>query len=146
MRQLLPQQRGPLPQVGLNSTVYEPSSPPQNFLSQNQSQLQNPTGNNIQYANLEEKVNLLSETLSNLIKYLYGLQVELPKSLILNGLRAEFVSLNDINVPITKFELNPLLQVWACPPGTPYKIYTLIGSNGRIYLTRAIYDQTTHSL
>jgi hypothetical protein len=65
----------------------------------------------------------------------------LPESLILNGLRVDFIPFEEMSQmlqsgKIAKYDIDPLLQ----PIGSLNRTFTMYGINGMIYLTKGQYD------
>lgn len=94
---------------------------------------------------------LFRESYETLIKQLYGLAVQLPEFLIINGIRANFVPFQVIgtmlqNNQIERYIIDPLLQPWAGSPGTEYRIFTFFGKNGVTYLVKARYNSQTNEI
>jgi hypothetical protein len=101
---------------------------------------------------------LVRQSYETLIKRLYGMPVVLPKFLIINGVRSDFVPVEDManmlsQNQIERYIIDPLLQPWAgAPPagGTPpraeYRIFTFFGKNGMTYLVRAKYNPETNQI
>lgn len=88
------------------------------------------------------------ETLS---RQLYGLPVIIPEFLVINGLRVNFIPFETIAKMISKNEIerwiiDPLLQPFAGPPGTNYRIFTFFGKNGITYLVKARYNTQTNQI
>lgn len=82
-----------------------------------------------------------------LLKQLYGIPVELPPSLNLNGLEIPVISFSELPaLRIVGFRLDPLLQPWAGPPSSPNRIITLILQDGRSALIKARYDADRNEL
>ena len=98
--------------------------------------------------NVEVQDTLLRDSHEALIKQLYGIPVELPEYLIVNGLRVSFVPFQQIvemlqNNQVERFTLDPMVQPWVGPPTSPNRILTMFGRNGITYLVKARYDQNT---
>jgi hypothetical protein len=94
---------------------------------------------------------IINESFETLMKSLYGISVEIPQFLIINGLRVNFISFNQSvdmlsRKQIERFIINPLLQPWAGAPGTPNRIITLFGQNGITYLVKARLDPQLNQL
>ena len=94
---------------------------------------------------------LIRLSYESLIKQLYGIPVQLPEYLVINGLRANFVPFQQIgqmlsNNQIERYIIDPLLQPWAGPPGTEYRIFTFFGKNGVTYLVKARYNSQTNQI
>jgi hypothetical protein len=83
---------------------------------------------------------------------LYGLSVELPEYLIINGLIVNFISFEDIanmlqRNKIERYIIDSFLQTCKqIPPGTQYRIIIISGKNGTTYLVKARYNQQTEIL
>jgi hypothetical protein len=102
--------------------------------------------------------NLFRESYETLLKQLYGIPVQLPEYLVINGLRANFVPFEQIGQmlstnQIERYIIDPLLQPWAgippaggASPGTEYRIFTFFGKNGITYLVRAKYNSQTNQI
>lgn len=91
--------------------------------------------------------NLVKESYDTFIKQLYGLPVQLPEYLIINGLRVNFIPFEQIGqIQIERYILDPLVQPWAGPPTSPNRILTIFDRNGVSYLVKARYDQATHQI
>lgn len=72
------------------------------------------------------------------IKGLSGIPITLPEYLIINGLKVNFISFDQVrNIQIDKYIIDPILQPWAGPSN---KILTIFGKNGITYLVKARYD------
>lgn len=94
---------------------------------------------------------LYRESFKTLLKQLYGIPVQLPEFLTINGIRANFISFQQISGMLQRNEIeryivDPLLQPWAGVPGTGYRIFTFFGKNGITYLVRGRYDQRTNQI
>lgn len=111
--------------------------------------------------NIEPTDLLFKQSYETLLKQLYGTErtlgqnlsgsVQLPEYLIINGLRANFVSVQRIGEMLSQNQIerhiiDPLLQTWAGPPGTSYRIFTFLGKNGVSYLVRARYNAQTNQI
>ncbi len=91
--------------------------------------------------------NLAKESYDTLIKQLYGLPVQLPEYLIINGLRTNFIPFEQISqIQIARWILDPLVQPWAGPPTSPNRIITVFDTNEITYLVKARYDQATNQI
>lgn len=89
----------------------------------------------------------IEQSVQTLFRQLYGLPVELPTSLLVDRLEAPFVSFDQVSsLPIERFTINPLLQPWAGPPGTPNRIITLILRDGRVMIVKARFDPKTNQI
>jgi hypothetical protein len=95
---------------------------------------------------IEDTYNILvGSSYETLIKRLYNIPVELPPFLIVNNLKVNFVPLENISNmfsrdQIHRYIIDPLLQPWAGPLGTEYRVFTVFGKNGMTYLVRARYN------
>ena len=102
--------------------------------------------NSIAPLNQPEK-ELYQLSYETLTKQLYGLSVEIPEFLILNGLKVSFIPFSQLNtIQIDRYIIEPLLQPWAGPPSSPNRILTIFGKNGMTYLIKAKYDQTSSQI
>ena len=79
----------------------------------------------------------------------YRTMTDLPESIILDGLRVNFVPFEQIsqmlrNGQIASFSIDPLLQ----PAGltSANKIFTMFGNNGMTYLVKGQYDQVNNKI
>lgn len=89
-------------------------------------------------------MDLTQQSYETLVKQIYGLPVTLPESLIVNGLRLEFIPFSQLNtIQIERYIIEPLLQPWAGPPSTQNRIITIFDRNGMTYLVKALYDQAS---
>lgn len=87
---------------------------------------------------------LVQQSYETLVKQIYGLPVTLPTSLVVNGLRLEFIPFSQLNtIQIERYIIEPLLQPWAGPPSTKNRIITIFDRNGMTYLVKALYDQVS---
>ncbi|CAN5605080.1 hypothetical protein BH23THE1_BH23THE1_32920 [soil metagenome] len=90
---------------------------------------------------------LATESYETLVRQLYGLPVQLPEFLIINGLRINFVSFQDVtNMQIERYIVDPLLQPWAGPPNTQNRIITVFLRNGITYLVKVRYNPKTNQI
>lgn len=94
---------------------------------------------------------LTTDVLRALVVQLYGIPVQLPEYLVINGLRVNFVPFAQIasmlsQNQIERYIIDPLLQPFAGSPGTPYRIFTFFGKNGITYLVKARYDTQTNQI
>lgn len=99
---------------------------------------------------------LFQQSYETLIRQLYGLpgnSIELPEFLIINGLRVNFISFEQLNqIQIERWIIDPELQPWAGPPTfSPIgenvnRIITLFDINGTTYLVKVRYDQATNQI
>jgi hypothetical protein len=95
--------------------------------------------------------NLFKESYETLLKRLYGIPIQLPDFLIINGIRVNFASYQQIiqmlsHNQIEHFVLDPLLQPWAGPPDSLNRILILFGRNGLTHLVKARYDLQTNQI
>ena len=87
-----------------------------------------------------------------LVKQLYGLPVEMPEFLIVNGLKVNFIPFSQVSsIQIDRYIIEPLLQPWAGPPGLSIdnpgnRILTIFGKNGLTYLVKALYDPVNNKI
>ena len=89
----------------------------------------------------------VEQSYQTLLRQLYGLPVELPPALVVNGLHSDLVPFDQVStLPIERFDINPVLQPWAGPPGTPNRIITLILRDGRVVLVKARFDQRSSQI
>lgn len=97
---------------------------------------------------IEESIqNTVQQSYETLIKQLYGLPVVLPQFLILNGLKVNFISFEQLSsIQIERYIIEPLLQPWSGPPNTLNRILTIFGKNGITYLVKVRYDQATNHI
>ena len=98
--------------------------------------------------NTSEPVDQLQQqSYETLVKQLYGLPVTLPESLVVNGLKLNFIPFSQLStIQIERYIIEPLLQPWAGPPNTQNRILTIFGKNGMSYLVKARYDQATNQI
>ena len=94
---------------------------------------------------------MIQQSYEILMKQLYGIPVQLPQYLVINGLRVNFVPFEQIGQmlsqnQIERYIIDPLLQPFAGPPGTEYRIFTFFGKNGVTYLVRAKYNPQTNQI
>ena len=94
---------------------------------------------------------IISDSYETLLRQLYGLVINLPQYLNVNGLNVGFISFQDvINLLQTgqteRWIIDPMLQPWAGHPNSPNKIITLFGNNGMTYLVKARYDAITNQI
>lgn len=92
--------------------------------------------------------NLFKESYETLLKQLYGLLITMPEFLIVNGLKINFISFEQItqmlqNNQVERYIIDPILQPWANPPN---KILTMFGNDGTTYLVKAKYDQASNQI
>ena len=78
------------------------------------------------------------DTLKALLSRLYKLPVGPEPQLI------PFEQLGTLQ--IERYEIEPLLQVWAGDPGTPNRILTLFLKDGRAVYVKALYDASTNQI
>lgn len=93
---------------------------------------------------------LLQMSYETLIKQLYGIPLEpypVPEYLIINGLKVNFIPFQNVtNLQIERWIIDPVVQPWAGPPGTPNRIITIFTRNGLTYLVKARYDSVTNQV
>lgn len=94
---------------------------------------------------------LFKQSYQTLLKQLYGLKVELPQFLVINGIRANFISFQEASLmlnqsQIERYLIDPILQPWAGVPGALNRIITLFGKNGITYLAKVKYDSQTNQI
>lgn len=92
--------------------------------------------------------NLFQESYETLLNQLYGIPVQFPKFLIINGIKTSFISFQEIatmlqNNQIYRYIIDPLLQPWT---ESPYRILTFFGKNGVTYLAKARYNPQTNQI
>lgn len=97
------------------------------------------------------ETNIIHKSYQSLLRQLYGLQVKLPEYLIINGLRVNFISFEQVsnmlkNNEIDRYIIDLILQPWAGLPGTTNRIITLFNKNGTTYLARVRYDLQTNQI
>jgi hypothetical protein len=107
---------------------------------------------------VEVESELFRRSYETLLKQLYGIPVELPEYIIINGLRVNFIPFTQIvgmlqRNEIERYTIDPLLQPWAsipstsgASPGTLYRIFTFFGKNGVTYLVKAKYNSQTNQI
>ena len=93
----------------------------------------------------------LKPILEALIARLYGLPVTPPQTLIVNGLPVPLIPFEEATQmlhrnEVERYTIDPLLQVWAGPPGTSNRIVTLIRRDGTVSAVQARYDPTTNQI
>ena len=100
----------------------------------------------------EDEINipdpLLIESYETFLKRLYGIPIQLPEFLIINGLRVNFIPFQQIvqmlaQNQIERYDIDPLLQPWS---DSSNKIITMFGRNGMTYLVKAQYDGKTNQI
>jgi hypothetical protein len=74
----------------------------------------------------------------------------LPEYLMINGLKVNFVSFQEISEMLTsnkieRYIIDPILQPWVNGV-PPYYIFTFFGKNGMTYLAKARYDPVTNKI
>jgi hypothetical protein len=104
------------------------------------------------------QLELLQNAFDTLMRQLYGLPVELPQFLTVNGILSEFIPIERLNNliqsnQIERFTIDPTLQAWAGSPVTnlridplPNRILTFFGRNGQVYLVKAKYDPNINEI
>jgi hypothetical protein len=99
----------------------------------------------------EENDNLRKQSYEVLVSQLYGFPVKLPEFLIINGMRVNFISYDEvIKLQIERWIVEPILQPWGGPP-IPYntisnKILTIFGKNGITYLSKVLFNPNTNKV
>ena len=79
--------------------------------------------------------------------HLYGLPVELPQFIILNGLKVDFIPYSEAaKIDIQRVHFEPSLQPYAGLSTTRNRIITIFSKNGMTYLTKATYNHTTQMM
>jgi hypothetical protein len=87
------------------------------------------------------------DVLATYFAHLYGIPIKIPEFIILNGLRVNFISFDQLReIPIHRSELDPCLQVYAGLPPISNMIVTVFGENGITYLVKARYDSKTEMI
>lgn len=86
-----------------------------------------------------------------LVKQLYGIPVIIPEYLIVNDLKINFITFEQVaqmlnSGQIERYIIEPLLQPWAGPPSTSNKILTVFNKNGMTYLVKVKYDPVTNQI
>ena len=95
----------------------------------------------------ESTSDLFKQSYETLLKQLYGIPVMLPEFLIINGLRASFISFNQLSsIQIERYIIDPMLQPWAGAPGTRNRIVTIFGRNGITYLVKALHNPQSNQI
>lgn len=94
---------------------------------------------------------LFQQSYTALVSGLYGLEVKLPQYLIINNLKINFISFQQITDmlnqnQIEKYIIDPSLQVWAGNIGTQYRIFTFFAKDGRTYLVKSLYDKVNNRI
>ena len=108
--------------------------------------------NNMDNSRVLESVNpLFEQSCTALVSRLYGLEIKLPEYLILNGLKVNFISFQQISDmlsqgQIERYVIDSSLQPWAGTIGTEYRIFTFFAKYGMTYLVKARYDQATNQI
>ena len=91
------------------------------------------------------------ESYETLLRRLYDLPVILPPSLPVDGFDLPFLNFNEATQKLQQSEIeqwtiDPLLQPWAGPSGSPNRVITLFGKDGRTWLVRARFDERTNQI
>ncbi len=110
---------------------------------------------------------LMESSYQTLVKQLYGLPVQLPEYLIINGLRTNFIPFEQVgqmlqNRQIERYIIDPIVQPWSgkpeglqrplhsnaaqLPPTSPNRILTIFARDGTTYLVKAQYNQQTNQI
>ena len=94
---------------------------------------------------------MLQESYEALLRQLYGLPVTTPEALVVNQLRTPFVTFERAvellqSGRVVRFDIDPLVQVWAGLPSQPNRIVTLILQDGTTVLVKARFDPTTNQI
>jgi hypothetical protein len=81
----------------------------------------------------------------------YGLPIIMPDYLIINGLRVNFISFQEVSSmlsqnQIERYIIEPILQPWSGPPSQQLRILTFFGKNGLTYLAKVRYDQVNNQI
>ena len=95
--------------------------------------------------NYLQQCNLLPEQIYEMLKSVY---VKLPEYLIINGLKVNFMSFQQISDmliqnQIERYIIDPILQPLVQPP---YSILTFFNKNGITYLSKVKYDQVNNRI
>lgn len=101
------------------------------------------------YNQIEPCDDIYKLSVESLIKQLYYQPITLPDFLIINGIRSNFISFNQIRSignQITRYVIDPLLQPLAGLPGSPNRIITIFTKNGNSYLVKARFDPQTNQI
>ena len=107
---------------------------------------------NISVPEIRTPDTLFHDSYDVLLRQLYGPgPVSLPQFLVINGIRANFISFEQITTmlernEIERYIIDPLLQPWTGAPPTEYRIFTFFGKNGMTYLVRARYNAQTNQI
>jgi hypothetical protein len=114
----------------------------------NYEEFTNPFGNLEQIQELSDDLHQLAQlSYETLVKRLYGLPVEMPQFLIVNGLKLNFIPFSEVSkIQIDRYIIEPLLQPWSGPPSSPNRIITIFAKNGMTYLVKAKYDQVSNQI
>ena len=97
------------------------------------------------FSSIEPIDPIVKESFEMFLKQLHKIPIAFPDFLIINNLRADFISLNQYHkLELERIHLDPILQPWAGSPSNPNRIITLFAKNGSIYLIRAKYDTKTN--
>lgn len=100
---------------------------------------------------MNEMGNLHKKSYEALVSQLYGFPVQLPEFLMMNGMRVNFISYDELTkIQIERWIVDPILQSWSGPP-VPYntvsnKIVTIFGKNGITYLSKVLLDPNTNKI
>ena len=97
---------------------------------------------------VDREQELVEQEIENESTIAHGNPEQLPEFLIINGLKLNFISFEQIgqmlqNNHIERYVIDPPLQSWTSPPNS---ILTMFGKNGITYLVKARYDQPTNQI
>ncbi len=82
-----------------------------------------------------------------LVNQLYGLEVQLPEYLIINGLRVNFIPFEQLSlISFQRWIIDPMIQPWAGQPRTPNRILTIFDTHGTTYLVKVRFDPLTNQI
>lgn len=82
-----------------------------------------------------------------LLAQLFGMPIQLPRYITINGIGRYLVSFESIEKlikegQIERCDIDPSLQVWAGPKETVNAIVTFYAKDNRIYIVKVFYDTT----
>jgi hypothetical protein len=94
---------------------------------------------------------LTKESHAMYMSQVYGLSVIVPDFLIVNGLKINFISFQEVvemlsQNQIERYILDPVLQPWAGLPSSQNRIITMFNNNGMTYLIKAKYDRVSNQI
>lgn len=97
---------------------------------------------------------LLEQSYSTYMAQVYGLPITLPEYLIIDNFKVNFIPFQEISSmlsqnQIERYIIDPILQPWSGPPllsNIPHRIMTFFAKNGKIYLSKVRYYQTTNQI